>query len=350
MFQHLHYSVAMISEVGVANSLVNWFGFVLPTKDQFVALHLFNIIPFNHWWCNLALPDFSPHIISWQLVKNIWYTVWQVVFYNVIINKDIFDSHKSRLIQIGMLETHRSLLWSNINKNNNKFKAVLYINKVSCSWWWSNHIKRWTGFACILLSTRQGSEFMPVNLCWRRSRQKICTWLLPQCGLYLHILCFRLLLFCPLPNYTLICWRQNTDQYRMYTVNSYCNDTRRIDTKLRSKSYPITDCCYILQGCSHCFQISLSRSLFFARVHLSCSWSCSPASSFHSTSVTSVAACSILVGDFFWQFCCAIPWYDRYFIYTVRTELSFWPSICHVGCRWVNHFDAWTQLIAKRVW
>ena len=182
---------------------------------------------------------------------------------------DIFDSHKSRLIQIGMLETHRSLLWSNINKNNNKFKAVLYINKVSCSWWWSNHIKRWTGFACILLSTRQGSEFMPVNLCWRRSRQKICTWLLPQCGLYLHILCFHLLLFCPLPNYTLVCWRQNTDQYRMYTVNSYCNDTRRIDTKLRSKSYPITDCCYILQGCSQCFQISLSRSLFFARVHLS---------------------------------------------------------------------------------
>ena len=48
MFQHLHYSVAMISEVGVANSLVNWFGFVLPTKNQFVALHLFNIIPFNH--------------------------------------------------------------------------------------------------------------------------------------------------------------------------------------------------------------------------------------------------------------------------------------------------------------
>ena len=37
-------------------------------------------------------------------------------------------------------------------------------------------------------------------------------------------------------------------------------------------------------------------------------------------------------------------------LYTVRTELSFWPSICRVCCRWVNQFDAWTQLIAKMVW
>ena len=35
---------------------------------------------------------------------------------------------------------------------------------------------------------------------------------------------------------------------------------------------------------------------------------------------------------------------------TERTELSFWPSICCVGCRWVNQFEAWTQLIAKMVW
>ena len=25
--------------------------------------------------------------------------------------------------------------------------------------------------------------------------------------------------------------------------------------------------------------------------------------------------------------------------YTVRTELSLWSSVCHVGCRWVNHMD-----------
>ena len=35
---------------------------------------------------------------------------------------------------------------------------------------------------------------------------------------------------------------------------------------------------------------------------------------------------------------------------TVRTELSLWPSVCCICCRWVNQFDAWTQLIAKIMW
>ena len=43
-----------------------------------------------------------------------------------------------------------------------------------------------------------------------------------------------------------------------------------------------------------------------------------------------------------------IDWWSIYI--TERTELSFWPSICRVGCRWVNQFEAWTQLIAKMVW
>ena len=34
---------------------------------------------------------------------------------------------------------------------------------------------------------------------------------------------------------------------------------------------------------------------------------------------------------------------------TIGTELSFWPSTCHVCCRWVNQFDASTQLIWQRM-
>ena len=67
MFQHMHYSVVMISDVGVTKSLVNWFGFVLPTKDQ---LHLFNILypltiddPINIWHC-LTFPAYYQLAIS----------------------------------------------------------------------------------------------------------------------------------------------------------------------------------------------------------------------------------------------------------------------------------------------
>ena len=35
---------------------------------------------------------------------------------------------------------------------------------------------------------------------------------------------------------------------------------------------------------------------------------------------------------------------------TVRTELSFWPSICRVCCRQVNQFNAWTQFAWTQRW